>query len=173
MILDILHHTPAWVFLIFVALVALGARRVRANRIGVRQLLILPATMTGFSLFGLTQSFGIGLVPLAAWSLVFSAMLAFAAIWPTNPAVQYSPATRSIHIPGSWLPLALMMTIFLLRYAVAVVLAMHPALHGNAPFVACIAALYGLSSGSFGARAVLTWRGAFAARPAAPTFAAA
>jgi hypothetical protein len=173
MILSILQHTPAWVFVLFIALVALGVSRLRANTIGVRQLLILPIAMTGFSLFGLTQACGIGLVPLAAWSVAFAAMLAVAALRPTNPAVQYSPATHSIRVPGSWLPLALMMTIFFLRYAVAVVLAMHPALHGETAFVAVVAALYGLSSGSFAARALLTWRSAFAARTTDPTFAAA
>ena len=172
MILSILQHTPVWVFALFVALVALGARRLRAHTIGVRQLLILPIAMTGFSLFGLTQAFGIGVVPLAAWSLAFAAMLVFATVRPTNPAVQYSPAVRAIHIPGSWLPLALMMTIFFLRYAVAVTLVINPTLHGDASFVAGIAALYGLSSGSFAARALLTWRGATASRTT-PVFATA
>lgn len=166
MIVDILQHTPVWVFGIFVALVALGARRVRATRIGVRQLLILPLAMTGYSLFGLAHAFGVGLVPVVAWGLAFAVVVAIAALLPTNPAVQYSSATRTIHIPGSWVPLTLMMTIFFLRYAVAVTLAIHPALHADAAFVAAIAALYGLSSGTFAARALMTWRSAFARRTA-------
>ena len=173
MILDILQHTPLWVLAIFVALVVLGARRVRANTVGVRRLLILPIAMTGFSLFGLTRAFGAGLVPLAAWSLAFAAILALALLRPADPRVQYSPTTRTIHVPGSWLPLALMMTIFFLRYAVGVLLAMHPGLSADASFAAVVAVVYGLSSGGFAARALVTWRSAFAARFGASTLATA
>lgn len=173
MIVDILQHTPLWVFGVFVALVALGARRIRATTIGVRQLLILPLAMAGYSLFGLTHAVGTDLVPLAAWGAMYAAALAVAALRPTDPAVQYSPTTRSIHIPGSWVPLTLMMTIFFLRYAVAVALAIHPTLHTDTISVACIAALYGLTSGAFAARALTTWRSAFAPRTAGASFAAA
>ena len=168
-VIEILRHTPVWVFALFIGLALLGARRLRANDVPVRRLLILPIAMTAFSLFGLWQAFGASAIASLAWTSTFVAMLAVGWSLPSNARVQYSPASRCVHVPGSWLPLALMMTIFLLRYVVAVGLALHPSLRLEPTFVAAAAALYGLSSGSFSARAINTWRSAFAGTGRAPT----
>jgi hypothetical protein len=50
---------------------------------------------------------------------------------------------------GSWLPLALMMGIFLTKYTVAVLLAMQPTLAQESALVATVCALYGLFNGMF------------------------
>lgn len=168
MIIDILRHTPPWVFLILIALIALGVRRLRANDLHPRQLLILPVVMTILSAFGLWQAFGANVVAIAAWVVVFVASLAVG--WSLQPqdgvrVMQYSsPMSNRIHVPGSALPLVLMMTIFFLRYGVAVSLAIDPSLRTQTVFVAVVGAVYGLSSGCFVARALRTWRSAFGGR---------
>lgn len=161
-VLEILRHTPVWVFAVLAALVALGVRRLRASDVPVRRLLVLPIAMAVFSLFGLWQAAGASAVASVAWTLTFVATTAIGWALPPNAGVQYSPGSGRVHVPGSWLPLALMMTIFFLRYIVAVTVAMHPSLRLDPSFVAGIAALYGLSSGSFAARTANTWRSAFA-----------
>lgn len=167
-VLEILRHTPLWVFAVFAALVALGVRRLRASDVPVRRLLILPVAMTLFSLFGLWQAFGGSALASIAWTLAFVATATIGWVLPRKADVRLvhysSSASRRIHVPGSWLPLALMMTIFFLRYVVAVTLAMHPSLRLDSAYVAGIAALYGLSSGSFVARTANTWRSAFGPR---------
>jgi hypothetical protein len=172
MIIEIIRHTPVWVFLILAGLVYLGVRRIRSSEIPARQLLALPIAMTCFSLFGLWQTFGTSVVAATAWTLVFASLLAAGWTLPTNSGVQYSAASRSIRVPGSWIPLALMMTIFFLRYVVAVLLAMHPSLRLETPFIAGIGAVYGLSSGCFAARALITWRSAFSEGTSSSRFAA-
>ena len=163
-VLEILHRTPVWVFVLFTGLVLLGVRRLRASDVPVGKLLLLPVAMTALSLYGLWQAFGASTVAAVAWVLSFAAMAAVGWVLPRADGVQYSPASRSIHVPGSWLPLASMMTIFFLRYATAVTLAMHPLLKLDPAFVVGIAALYGLSSGSLAARTANTWRSAFGRR---------
>lgn len=160
-VLEILRHTPVWVFGVFVALLVLGVRRLRASDVPVRRLLILPIVMTGLSLLGLWQAFGASAMAAMAWTLAFTGTAALGWALPRKAGVQYSPTSRRVHVPGSWLPLALMMTIFFLRYVVAVSLSMHPALRLDPSYVAGIAALYGLASGSFAARTANTWRSAF------------
>jgi hypothetical protein len=172
MIIEIIRHTPVWVFFILVGLVYLGARRIRSSEIPAPQLVALPIAMACFSLFGLWQTFGSSVVAAAGWAFVFAALLIAGWSLPTNPGVQYSAASRRIRVPGSWIPLALMMTIFFLRYAVAVLLAMHPSLRIETPFVAAIGAVYGLSSGCFAARALITWHSAFSERASSSRFAA-
>jgi hypothetical protein len=161
MIIDILRHTPPWVFVVLALLVVLGVRRLRANALHPRQLLILPVVMTALSAFGLWQVFGANTVAVAAWIAVFAAALAVGWSLSAQDGVQYSATTNRIHVPGSALPLVLMMTIFFLRYGVAVSLAIDPALRTQTFFVAAVGAAYGCSSGCFAARALRTWRSAF------------
>lgn len=167
MIIDILRHTPFWVFLVLALLVFLGARRIRPGRIPVRRLYVLPLVMTVFSLVGTVQAFGAGVATIGIWVVAFAALLALGRSLPARSDVQYAPASRSVELPGSWLPLVLMITIFFFRYAVAVALAMHPALHADPTFGTAVSGLYGLFAGSFAARALMTWRAAFRPRGAA------
>ena len=161
MILDILRHTPLWVFAILAALVLLGLQRMRARDLTTRQLFILPAAMAVLSAFGLWQSFGASLMALGGWIAAIVVALLVGRMLPLQDGVQYSPATRRIHVPGSWVPLVLMMTIFFLRYVAAVSLAIQPALHADTAFAAAIGLAYGLSTGVFAARALRTWNSAF------------
>ncbi len=161
MIIDILRHTPIWVFGILAALIALGLRRLRADDLTTRQLFILPAVMAVLSLFGLCQSFGASAAAAGGWLAAVVVSLAIGKALPPQAGVQYSPASRRIRVPGSAVPLVLMMTIFFLRYVAAVSLAMHPALRTDVPFVAAIGLAYGLSSGCFAARALRIWTSAF------------
>ena len=75
---------------------------------------------------------------------------------------RWDEAAHAFQIPGSWVPLALMMTMFFARYAIAVSLAMLPAL-AHAPAFSILASLaYGLLSGMFLERSL----GILALRPA-------
>ena len=75
---------------------------------------------------------------------------------------RWDEAAHAFQIPGSWVPLALMMTMFFARYAIAVSLAMLSAL-AHAPAFSILASLaYGLLSGMFLERSL----GILALRPA-------
>lgn len=159
MIIDILQHTPVWVFGLLAVLVALGVQRLRARDVTPRRLFVLPVVMALLSAFGLYQSFGASAVAAAAWAVAIAGSLVVGRSLAPQEGVQYSTATGRIRIPGSRVPLALMMTIFFLRYVAAVSLALHPALRIDPAFVATIAFAYGLSSGAFAALALRTWKG--------------
>ena len=77
----------------------------------------------------------------------------------TAPAgARYCNASRRFDLPGSAMPLVLIMGIFLTKYLVGVELAMQPALARDSAFALQIAALYGAFSGLFVARAMRLWR---------------
>ncbi len=154
MILAILAHTPAWVFVLFAALVALGVRLMRTSRLSLLRVAILPIAMGGLALFSLAQAFGLGSSAVAAWiALVVAFVVAGRLVAPRHD-VQYSSDTRSFVVPGSVFPLLLMMTIFFTRYAVAVALAIHPDLRAVAGIGAAVGGVYGLTSGAFVLRAL-------------------
>jgi hypothetical protein len=68
-------------------------------------------------------------------------------------------------MPGSWVPMLLIVGIFLIKYIVGVDLAMQPTLALDSRYVLIVGALYGLFSGIFAGRAARLWR--LVARPAA------
>jgi len=152
MILDILRHTPTWVFAVLVALVLLGLRQTRARRVPFAMLVALPCAMGLWSVSSLLQGFG-GFA-LVAWIVLQAACVGIALALGARADVQYSPADRRFAVPGSWIPLALMMVIFFTRYAIGVLVAMHPALPGTTVFDLVVGSVCGLSSGAFVARAL-------------------
>ncbi len=67
----------------------------------------------------------------------------------------------SVRVRGSWAPLVLMLTIFLVNYTVAVALAIRPHLAAHAVFATTACGLFGASSGYFLgqlARDLAAWR---------------
>jgi hypothetical protein len=97
------------------------------------------------------------------------------ALWlqPAAPSgTLYAATSRSFYIPGSAMPLGLILGIFLTKYFVGVELALQPALARDSSFALQIALLYGVFNGLFAARALRLWRlvrrsAAFAATPTA------
>jgi hypothetical protein len=170
--MQILAHTPPWVFGLFVLLVVLGAHQARARRISRVRLALLPLAMVTLALLGVWSSFAAHAIALAAWGLVLLAVVA-ASLWlPPPRGAAYSPEAKLFSVPGSWIPLALMMGIFFTKYAIAVVRAVDPSLLAGTGAVAATCALYGVYSGLFLARAVriarTAVRGSGAGREALP-----
>ncbi len=149
MLYQILAHTPLWVWAILLALLWLGLVQTVARRASLRRVILLPLAMTGLSLYGSSSNFGaIG----ASWVMWAGAALA-TLLWVGSselPAgVRYNAARRIFSLPGSWVPLGLMMAIFLTKYVVGVMLAMQPALANDMATAAIVASLYGAMSGLF------------------------
>ncbi len=166
MLLQILVHTPKWVFAVFALLLWLGARQLRPGRAGLGRVMALSAAMTALSLAGVISAFGDSAGALLGWAAAAAAAMALVVRQGPLPAgVRYDAAARSFDLPGSAVPLALMMGVFFTKYAVGVALAMHPGLPRQAGFAVGIPMLYGAFSGIFAARAVRLWR--LAARSAA------
>ena len=154
MILEILKHTPVWVWGLFALLVYLGAMQSRTRTFSPARLAILPAAMLAFSLYGVLSVFGASVPAIAAWltGLVASAWAIVALGLPRNAT--WSEETRTFSVPGSWLPLGIMMAIFFTRYAINVSIALDPSLKQAAGFLPAVGLTYGASSGYFLARAL-------------------
>jgi len=154
MLLEILKRTPAWVFVLFAALVFFGAMQSRTRQVTLARVTILPIVLIGLSLSGLWDTFGANAgYAVAAWNAAIAAAVLInrQVKWPRS--VVYTAASRTFLVEGSWLPLAVMMIIFFTRYAVTVTLAMNPGLT-SAPWLAMgVGFAYGLMSGAFLARA--------------------
>lgn len=177
-LLSIVQGTPTWVWGLLAALLCLGASQLAARSARLPRVLLMPIAMAGFSAYGLVSGFGpsgqAGGV-LAAWLAAAALLMAASlALRPAAPqGTRYDATTRRFHLSGSAMPLVLILGIFLTKYLVGVELVLQPALARDAVFALEIAALYGLFTGLFAARALRLWRlarGTDAALPRAQPF---
>ncbi|MFT3814067.1 MAG: hypothetical protein QM740_11890 [Acidovorax sp.] len=168
-IVQIVRQTPAWVWGLLAALLWLGASQLSARTASLARVMAMPLAMAAFSAYSLASAFGGAGQPgltLAAWVAAAATTAALALrLRPLPPAgTRYESGARRFHLPGSALPLALILGIFLTKYLVGVELALQPALARDSGFVLQIAPLYGVFNGLFAARSLRLWR--LARRPA-------
>lgn len=175
---QIVQNTPYWVWGLLAGLLWLGASQLFERTAGLRRVMLMPLAMTGLSVYGLVSAFGgsgrVGAAVLA-W-LAAAAMVTALALWfrPTAPSgTRYAAPSRSFRLPGSPIPLVLILGIFLTKYFVGVELAMQPALAQDGLLALQIAALYGVFNGLFAARALRLLRLARQGTPFAATAASA
>ncbi|VVE64279.1 hypothetical protein PAN31117_01530 [Pandoraea anapnoica] len=144
-----LSHVPVWVWGLLVALIALGVLATRPRQKTVWQALTMPLAMTAFSIFGVVSTFATNVPALIAWcsAVVITFALRAALGWWGN--VRWDPETRRVHLPGSWLPLVWMLSIFAAKFTVAVAVAIHPELMTHGGFSAWVCLMYGTFSGIF------------------------
>jgi hypothetical protein len=152
--LTILSRTPPWVFVLFAALLFFGALQSRTRQVGLARVTVLPVALIVLALTSIWSTFGGNFLAIVSWiaAVGLAVLLNGLAKWPRK--VAYTATTRSFLVEGSWTPLAAMMIMFFMRYAVAVSLAIHPELRA-APWLAPgVGFAYGLTSGAFLARAL-------------------
>lgn len=151
--LQVLSHTPPWVFALFVALLAFGLLQTRSRDVKAILAYVLPAGMVALSLSGIQSSFGFKPSPLAAWAvgLVAIAVIGYKAF--PHEGISFDPANGTFYIPGSWVPLAVIMAIFFTKYAFAVMQGFGVAAAGSPITAVALSLIYGCLSGYFVARA--------------------
>jgi len=146
MSIAILQHTPAWVWAAFVVLIAYGLSQTRPREMGLLRVTILPLVMIALSLSGVFRSFGHQPLALGGWATGVAAALSLARNLVEARGARWLPASGTILVPGSWLPLALIVGLFAVKYVAGAGLAVQPALAADPLF----ASLCGLGYGSFG-----------------------
>lgn len=154
---QILQRTPIWVFGLFFGLLALGYLQSKSRELSPLRLAALPLALGAFSLVQVWGSFSAQPLGLGAWAAGIGAALLANRAFKQPGGARWSAASGTFHVPGSWLPLALMLAMFFSRYALAVGAAMQPALAQSAGFAASAGFGLGLLSGTFFARALRVW----------------
>lgn len=158
MIIEILKYTPKWVFGLLIFLIVLGVKQ--SNDRAVKKLMILPLPlgMVFLSFFGAYSSFGLAPMPIGLWFIALVGIsYAVAEYFPVK-GVSFDSAKESFFIPGSWLPLILMMVIFFTKYVVGILNALQPSIIVSTGFVIGCSLVYGIFSGLFAVRAISMWR---------------
>src|SRR6185369_1832521 len=110
--------------------------------------------MLCLSFLGVWSSFGARLTGFAPWACALLAVVTFSLTLKPPRNASYSHESGLFTVPGSWIPLALMMCIFFTKYVVAVARALNPDTSNSIALVAVVSTICGLCSGVFFARAL-------------------
>jgi len=152
LILLILSHTPLWVWAILGYVLYIGISQLQPRALPRKRLILLPSVWLVFGAWGVERSFGLGAAPLAAW--VIGLGLSFGLMrysrWPAG--ARYDAAQGRYLVPGSALPLTLMLLIFISKYVLGVGLAMRPELAAMLPVALGFSLVFGAIGGTLAGR---------------------
>jgi hypothetical protein len=149
----IVTRTPAWVWLILAGLIALGLLQARDHVVPRARVIVQPVALGALSLWAVAGAFGLHAMVEGPWLAGVLLGLAVTRVFHLPRRVQALPDGR-FAIGGSLIPLAMLMAVFFMRYAVNVSIAIAPALKTDAGFAAVVALLYGVPAGLIAGRAL-------------------
>jgi predicted neutral ceramidase superfamily lipid hydrolase len=156
---SVVHGTPGWVWGVATGLAVLGASQLKDRQASLTRISLTPLAMTAFSIWGTVSAFRASSLlaqALAIWIVAALAVFAWVARLPVR--ARYDASARSYAIPGSVVPLLLMLGIFLVKYVVGVDLHMAPQLMHESSYALTVAGLYGAFTGVFVGRAARLWK---------------
>lgn len=151
----IISRTPVWVGGLLVGLVLLGLSQVKTRQASLTRLLITPTVMTILALYSMVSAFGANgqlTGVLSMWTVATGATLLLLARLPVPRGTRYDLQRKQFHLAGSWVPLVMILGIFLTKYIVGIETAMDPSLSRDPVFALTVSGLYGAFSGVFIAR---------------------
>ena len=160
---QVLVHTPIWVWLLLAFLVSRGLAALTPRDVAPNRMLILPLVFLVWGVTGLIGSRGLGgdfallVIALAAGG---AGGVALAAL---GPPPRLNPETGGIAMPGSGIPLALILISFAVKYVGTVALAVDSDVFQRAVLVSAMTSVGGAFAGLFWGRALTLFRRALAA----------
>ena len=153
MILEILTHTPVWVFALFAYLAWIGIQRLRPSVRRISAVWIVPLFFIAWGLSGLfTRE-----APIAPWLLGAVLGAALGAGFPQP--VQIDRKRGLVRQAGSVVPLLRNLFLFASHYVLRVAMAIDPAMHST--LLAADLAVSGFGAGYFAGWAIrflIAWR---------------
>lgn len=148
MFIQIAQHVPVWVPCLFLLLLLLGFKQTKTREVPVQRVLIGALCWQAYALWGLFSAFHSSWAGLC-WlvGLVASATLAYR--WRVRTGLSIIARSRALRIPGSYWPLAVLILVFVIKFAVVMSLSQDAGLVGSSLFVGAVGLVYGAAGGFF------------------------
>jgi hypothetical protein len=154
MMIETLRYTPIWVWAVLVMLTAIGASMMQTRIVSVKRLTRLPVLMTIYSFTSALLSFGARPAYSLAWLAGLVSVYLMLRKLAKPSSARYLADRQSFEVPGSVVPLLLMLAIFSLKYTLGVLSVRMPMLVAEPQFAALANAMLGMLSAAFLARSV-------------------
>ncbi|NOU07262.1 MAG: hypothetical protein HOO99_13890 [Hyphomicrobiaceae bacterium] len=152
MLTQILTRTPPYVWGILAVILVLGIMQLRARSVSRMQLLLMPIAMLALSIFTVASNFGTSPETVLAWLAGVGIAHTFNTTAFKSPRDVIFDGT-TYQLPGSAIPLLIMLAIFLTNYLLGVTRAMAPQILANLAFKIAICLALGTLSGLLLSRA--------------------
>jgi hypothetical protein len=148
-IIEALKHTPWWVYLVLYVLIRRGIAARSANVVPLWRLAILPVLFAGLDIEGIATNKAITVPMLPVWliGLLAGTALGFALV--RQARVRADHPRWLIGLEGDRTVLPLILLIFVLKYAVAYVVATDPTLARETTFLLVTLVVGGFCTGIF------------------------
>ena len=164
MLLQIIKGTPLWVWGLLAALLWLGFGRPGPASSAASAPPCSPAIFVVLSLAGVVTAFGGNALAVAIWAVGVGMAVGVGQRLMPRLRATWQAASDTLQIDGSWLPLALIVSLFFVKFTAGVSMAIHPGLASETDFVVACSLAYGFFSGLFAARGLQLWQVRSAAR---------
>jgi hypothetical protein len=143
---QIVINTPLWVWALLGLLLWLGWRDLRARTVAPGRLAILPLVAGSISLVNVLTSARPALA-VPAWLLALAAGVPLGFVVARRRRLQVDADRGRMWLAGSWFSMAVGLSIFAIRYAMAVTAAFNPGVAREAPWIVSANALGGIVAG--------------------------
>jgi hypothetical protein len=147
--IQILAHTPWWVFALFAYLVWRGIRALSPADVSPYQLALIPALLTGWGLYDLTRRYGLDAAALAPWLVALAVGAVLGAAILRRAPLKGDRARGIVHRPADFTVLPLILLAFGIKYTFAVMAAISPELLQETGFRLADVAISGFFAGIF------------------------
>jgi hypothetical protein len=155
---QIISHTPIWVWALLAFLVSRGVNAMQPRTIAPARALIVPLVFLVWGLAGLISSRGLGLA-LALFVVGAAVGLAAgSALAALMPAPRLDQDAGVLAMPGSPIPLAMILAAFIIKYAGAVAQAGASDPATQAEIAGVMALVGGVFAGAFWGRTLALFR---------------
>lgn len=139
--MQIIAHTPLWVWVVLIILIKRGVALMRDNEVSLGRSLIMPAIFIIWGLDKIATKFNFP-IQLAVVYIIFMMLGAIVSLFMYRHKIYYTE-NGSLIQGGSVFPITIMLTNFIVKYCLNVLLATQPMLYGNFIFNL----IYGIISG--------------------------
>lgn len=146
------YAIPTWVPAVLFLLIFLGYRQSTTRAVRPGTAVGVAIAMFAFSFYGVSAAFGASPLAFAAWAVGYALSAVFGSRWFASRGMVRDGA--AVRVPGSWVPMGLMLGIFAAKFVLGVVHGIGLPVEHQPGFVALMSSCFGLLSGGFGARAI-------------------
>ena len=149
MFIEIIKHTPIWVFVLLFLLIVLGYNQSKTRVIKPKVSLILPVVMISLAIQGILTNFSAPAIAIVSWFVGLGFTL-----WLLSGAKQVSDENHYcvmenglVEVAGSWMPMFVIIMIFSMKYALGVSAALQFTIIENVNFIVLVSLLFGALNG--------------------------
>ncbi|WP_178133578.1 DUF6622 family protein [Vineibacter terrae] len=139
-------HTPVWVWGLLALVLWLGWRGLQVQTVAPVRLAILPAVAVSVSLFN-AMSTAHPALSVPAWLLAACLAAPLGGLIAARRGLSVASGQGQLQLAGSWFPMALGLSIFVVRYAMGVAVGRQPSLAADLTWIVAAAAIGGAIAG--------------------------